>query len=74
MTTRDLYTDYLHGISDLEEDVNLSESSVANWDLLQSKMDFATGTNRRQTRTSLTYRDVIKVAKLGNKLGMLSKR
>lgn len=72
ITTGELYTDFLHGIADIEEDLDLSGETVANWDLLRSKQDFEkTGSNARQTRTSLTYRDVLKVAKLGNKLGML---
>lgn len=75
VTTGELYTDYLHGIADIEEDVDLCSETVANWDLLRSKQDFETaGSNPRQMRTSLTYRDVLKVAKLSNKLGMLLKR
>lgn len=74
ITTKDLYAEYLHGIADTEEDLDLSESTVANWDLLRSKDAFELGRNQRQTRTSLTYRDVMKVSKLGSKLGMLLKR
>lgn len=74
ITTADLYTEYLHGIADIEEDLNLSPATIANWDLLRSKQDFEGGRNTRQTRTSLTYRDVLKVSKLGNKLGVLLKR
>lgn len=74
ITTEDLYTDYLHGIADVHEDVDLSAEAVANWGLLRSQTDFQTGRNPRQTRTSLTYRDVMKVSKLGNKLGGLFKR
>lgn len=74
ITTSDLYTEYLHGIADIEEDAGLSSETVANWDLLGSKEDFQSGRNLRKTRTSLTYRDVLKVSKLGNKLSMLMKR
>ncbi|KAK1765774.1 hypothetical protein QBC33DRAFT_454456 [Phialemonium atrogriseum] len=74
ITTSDLYTEYLHGIADIEEDVGLSSETVANWDLLGSKEDFQSGRNLRKTRTSLTYRDVLKVSKLGNKLSTLMKR
>jgi alkylated DNA repair protein alkB homolog 6 len=74
ITTEKLYTDYLHGIADIEEDVNLSRETIANWDLVRSTTEFADGRNLRRTRTSLTYRDVMKVSKLGNKLGMLMKR
>lgn len=74
VTTGDLYTEYLHGISDIDEDVNLSGQTVANWDCLGSPGDFQDGRNRRSTRTSLTYRDVLKVSKLANKLGVLRSR
>ncbi|KAJ2903924.1 hypothetical protein MKZ38_009088 [Zalerion maritima] len=74
ITTDDLYTEFLHGIADIYEDTNLSETTVANWNLLRSSWSFKDGTNRRDIRTSLTYRDVIKVSNLGNKLGMFSKR
>ncbi|KAI1414655.1 hypothetical protein F5Y13DRAFT_13160 [Hypoxylon sp. FL1857] len=74
ITTASLYTDFLHGIADITEDVELSRSTVANWDLLRSPSDFADGCNVRKTRTSLTYRDVMKVSKLGGKLGLFQKR
>ncbi|KAB5558652.1 Alkbh6 protein [Coniochaeta sp. 2T2.1] len=74
ITTADLYTDYLHGIADIEKDEDLSAETIANWDLLRSRQDFESGSYQRQTRTSLTYRDVLKVSKLGNKLGMFLKR
>ena len=73
ITTDDLYTDYLHGIADIEEDVDLSSSTVANWNLLRSKDPFVSGQNARQTRVSLTYRDVLKVSKLGNKFGLFKR-
>ena len=74
ITAADLYTDYLHGIADTEKDEDLSPDTIANWDLLRSKEDFESGSYQRQTRTSLTYRDVLKVSKLGSKLGMFMKR
>lgn len=74
ITTQELYTDYLHGIADIDEDIGLSEKTVANWGLLRSPENFPTGRNARQTRTSLTYRDVLKVSKLGTKLGKFLKR
>ncbi|ERS97175.1 uncharacterized protein SPSK_02657 [Sporothrix schenckii 1099-18] len=73
ITTDNLYTDYLHGIADIDKDVDLSEATVANWDLLQSKELFASGQSTRETRVSLTYRDVLKVSKLGNKFGMFKR-
>ncbi|KAF5644620.1 alkylated DNA repair alkB like 6 [Fusarium tjaetaba] len=74
ITTSELYTDYLHGIADIEEDVDLSAETVSNWDLLGSPDVYANGRNIRQTRTSLTYRDVLQVSKVANKLGIFLKR
>ncbi|KAH7170331.1 hypothetical protein EDB81DRAFT_876367 [Dactylonectria macrodidyma] len=74
ITTEQLYTDYLHGIADIEEDVELSADNIANWSLLRDANAFADGRNVRQTRTSLTYRDVLGVSKVANKLGMFLKR
>ncbi|SPJ79641.1 uncharacterized protein FTOL_08032 [Fusarium torulosum] len=74
ITTDQLYTDYLHGIADIEEDVDLSADTVANWGLLRSPDAYTSGRNARQTRSSLTYRDVLQVSKAANKLGMFLKR
>jgi alkylated DNA repair protein alkB homolog 6 len=74
ITTEDLYTEYLHGIADVDEDIGLSAETIANWDLLRNPAEFADGRNLRKTRTSLTYRDVMKVSKLGSRLGMFGKR
>ncbi|KAI1194897.1 hypothetical protein F5X97DRAFT_262250 [Nemania serpens] len=71
ITTAELYTDYLHGIDDTVEDAELSEQTIANWSLLRSSSAFHNGRNLRQMRTSLTYRDVLSVPRLGNKLGLL---
>jgi len=73
ITTDNLYTEYMHGIADVTADTNLSAQTVANWSLLRSTSGITSGTNSRQTRTSLTYRDVIKVSKLGNKLGLFGR-
>jgi alkylated DNA repair protein alkB family protein 6 len=73
ITTDDLYTEYLHGIADIKADVDLSHETIANWSLLRSPNDFADGISQRQTRTSLTYRDVLKVSKLGSKFGTLGR-
>lgn len=68
LTTGAAYTDTLHGIKEVEEDVGLDEASVANWHLLgesrQAIVD-AGGKNERATRVSLTFRDVLKVSKVG---------
>ncbi|RFN52198.1 alkylated dna repair protein alkb like 6 [Fusarium flagelliforme] len=74
ITTDQLYTDYLHGIADIEEDVDLNPNTVANWDLLRSPDAYANGTHVREIRTSLTYRDVLQVSKVANKFGMFLKR
>lgn len=74
ITADTLYTDYLHGIADIEEDVDLSADSIANWSLLRDSQPYTDGRNIRATRTSLTYRDVLKVSKIGSKLNMLLKR
>ena len=74
ITTDSLYTDYLHGIAEIKEDANLNPTTVSNWNLLRSPDEFVNGRFERQTRTSLTYRDVIKVSKLGSKFAMLSKQ
>lgn len=74
ITTDELYTDYLHGIAEIKEDVNLGPSTVSNWGLLRLPEEIINGRYERGTRTSLTYRDVIKVSKLGNKFGLLGKR
>ncbi|SPO01117.1 uncharacterized protein DNG_03864 [Cephalotrichum gorgonifer] len=75
ITTDDLYTSYLHGIADTEQDVDLSADTVANWDLLGSQSSFGDGRNERQMRVSLTYRDVLKVVNIGNRLnGILGRR
>ncbi len=74
ITTGKLYTDFLHGIADVNEDVDLNKATVSNWDLLRSPQEITDGRCERRTRTSLTYRDVIKVSKLGGKFGMFGKR
>jgi alkylated DNA repair protein alkB family protein 6 len=74
VTMDSLYTDYLHGIADIEADGNLSPETVANWELLGNPAAFKEGRSPRDLRTSLTYRDVLKVSRLANKLGFLGKR
>lgn len=74
ITTDDLYTQYLHGIADIQADVGLSPETVSNWDMLRTPEDFANGVSQRSIRTSLTYRDVLRVSKLGNNIGKFLKR
>ncbi len=74
VTTGDMYQDTLHGISEIKVDHNLAPEHIVNWDLLGAKTVFRSGTAERHTRISLTYRDVLKVAKLGGALKFISKR
>lgn len=68
ITTGEMYTNYLHGIAEVTADANLNSKTVANWDLLGHPELLKDGVNKRQIRTSLTYRDVLKVSRLGRKL------
>ena len=72
VTTGSAYTDTLHGIAEVEADIDLTAAAVANWDLLsdECKEGLAAngGRNGRGTRISLTYRDVLKVSKVGAKI------
>ncbi|KAK3380066.1 hypothetical protein B0T24DRAFT_519812 [Lasiosphaeria ovina] len=74
ITTAELYSEYLHGIEPISEDVDITEHSIANWTLLRSPSSYEDGRHERETRISLTYRDVLKVSKLGDKLGPMFKR
>jgi alkylated DNA repair protein alkB family protein 6 len=71
VTTGDAYVAFLHGIAAVDADQDLGPATVANWDLLGDKHKFQSGVNQRTTRVSLTYRDVIKVSKLG--IGILGR-
>lgn len=74
ITTGSLYTQYLHGIADRMADGNLAPETICNWDLLGNSQSYnATKFYERQTRVSLTYRDVLKVAKLGNSIKFLNR-
>ena len=73
ITTGELYTDCLHGISEVKIDEVLGESSIANWNLLGDRTPFAGGQAAREPRVSLTFRDVIRVKKLGKAFGILNR-
>ena len=73
VTTGVMYKDTLHGISEIKDDQNLGPESIVNWDLLGDKNVFESRTAERETRVSLTYRDVLKVAKLGGALKFMNK-
>lgn len=70
LTTGSAYTDTLHGISEVYEDLELTSDTVANWELLADPRKIADdeGKNKRETRISLTLRDVLKVSALGSKI------
>ncbi|OJD21873.1 hypothetical protein ACJ73_06785 [Blastomyces percursus] len=68
VTTGKLYTDYLHGIEERMIDADLNSETVCNWGLLGDKEAFDAGSYARETRISLTYRDVLKVSKLSNNM------
>lgn len=65
VTMGDCYTDTLHGIVETDVDEDLWEATIANWGLLQNKDHFREGRYIRETRVSLTYRDVRKVVRMG---------
>ncbi|KAI9796931.1 MAG: hypothetical protein M1833_005877 [Piccolia ochrophora] len=73
ITTEGMYTDTLHGISEVVVDEEVDSSTITNWSLLGCIEDFASGRYERSRRTSLTYRDVRHVSKLGSKLSLLKK-
>lgn len=74
ITRKKIYTDFLHGIAETKKDEGLSPESVCNWDLLREKDRLEAGSYERETRVSLTYRDVVKVARLGNTMKFLGTR
>ena len=74
ITTGDLYTDCLHGIDGVKVDEDIGSEKIINWDLLGDKAPFTDGSAERETRISLTFRDVKKVQKLGKAFGALGRR
>ena len=74
VTTGKLYTDFLHGIADSVKDEGFGPETVCNWDLLRERERYGSGWLERETRISLTYRDVIRVAKVGNAMKFLEGR
>ncbi len=56
-----MYADYLHGIKGMKEDLDLSKNTIANWSLLAEVPE---KTIQRATRTSLTFRDVVRAVRL----------
>lgn len=74
ITSGELYTDCLHGISEVGVDENLGREGIANWALLGERTPFTEGRAVRDTRVSLTFRDVNKVQKMGKAFGGLTRR
>ena len=74
ITTGELYTECRHGIDEVKVDEDLRSDKIVNWDLLGNKELFAEGSAARETRISLTFRDVKKVQKLGKAFGALGRR
>jgi len=70
VTTGDVYVGTLHGIADVEVDEDLGPETVANWNLLGDRgaVEREGGRNHRITRTSLTFRDVLKVSNAGARI------
>ena len=64
----------LHGIDEVKADQDLRSDSIVNWNLLGDKEPFVEGIAARETRISLTFRDVKKVQKLGKAFGALGRR
>ncbi|KAF2403678.1 hypothetical protein EJ06DRAFT_527278 [Trichodelitschia bisporula] len=65
VTEGEAYTATLHGIEGCKVDGDLGPGTVANWELLGDPEAFPDGKNERERRVSLTYRDVLRVAKIG---------
>jgi len=65
VTTGEAYVAVIHGIAPIAVDEELVPRTVANWDLLGDAARFDEGFKARETRISLTYRDVLKVSKVG---------
>lgn len=75
VTTGEAYTGLMHGIAGVERDEGLGLETIANWELLgnstREAVERGGGVNERGTRISLTYRDVLKVSKIG--LGLVKR-
>ncbi|KAF2032416.1 hypothetical protein EK21DRAFT_61182 [Setomelanomma holmii] len=77
ITTGDAYRDLMHGIEAIEIDEDLNADTVANWDLVADRESIEKngGQSMRETRISLTYRDVLRVSSAASKvLGGFGKR
>lgn len=74
ITSEPMYTKTLHGIANISVDESLGENSITNWHALSDRTPYEGGKCERQTRISLTYRDVLKVTRLGGALRFLGNK
>lgn len=75
ITNGDMYRDTLHGIDEVTKDEELGPETIVNWDMLGDTKPYDGGSVERVgTRISLTYRDVLKVRKLGGVAKFMTKR
>ena len=70
ITTGEAYRDLMHGISPILVDEDINPDTIANWSLLEEpdKFEQHGGKNTRETRISLTYRDVLKVSSAASRI------
>ncbi|KAL8822396.1 MAG: hypothetical protein Q9191_006869, partial [Dirinaria sp. TL-2023a] len=79
ITMGEMYKGCLHSIESVkvDEDLVRGDGGVGNWDLLREETKMAVeaegGRSMRETRLSLTFRDVIRVKKLGKGLALLGR-
>jgi alkylated DNA repair protein alkB homolog 6 len=62
VTKGEAYTALLHGIEGLHQDDDLNSQTIANWSLLGDTKKYDSGLSIRGVRTSLTFRDVLRVS------------
>ena len=74
VTTGGMYKNTLHSIAEKTVDDKLGPEMIVNWHMLGNISSFESGSAKRQTRISLTCRDVLKVVKVGGAMKFLSKR
>ena len=60
-----MYRDFLHGVAEITVDEDLGPTTIANWNQLGAAELTHDGKLERVTRTSLTYRDVLKTKNIG---------
>ena len=72
VTTGAAYRELMHGIAPVDFGEELGAETVANWGLLgeesRERIEVEGGRSKRETRVSLTYRDVLKVSAAASKV------